>query len=174
MRDDTSSEVGSEDVHGFRGRGPRGGCSGTTWLRLEKSIRAFSIRRRVNDIAKDDCVIELKIIGPDELGTGKVMFKKRLLGSHFLLRVFLGIRPLAVIKMDRKPIIGDQLSSHARLLGISINGPKEYDLAFHRAFVTVPSPSFKQKPPSPMFVLAYSIPVTGSALSFAITAIVIG
>jgi len=53
-------------------------------------------------------------------------------------------------------------------------GPREKHFAFHEESVTVPSPNFRMKPPSPMFVLAYSMPVLGSALSLAMTAIVIG
>jgi hypothetical protein len=53
-------------------------------------------------------------------------------------------------------------------------GPREKQRAFHEPFVTVPSPNLSTKPPSPMVVLAYSMPVFGAALSLAMTAIVIG
>ena len=53
-------------------------------------------------------------------------------------------------------------------------GPQKNSLAFHFALVTVPSPSLRMKPPSPIWVLLYSIPVFASALSLAITARVIG
>jgi len=52
-------------------------------------------------------------------------------------------------------------------------GPWKNDFAFQVAFVTVPSPSFRMKPPSPI-LLVYSMPVFGSALSLARTAIVSG
>jgi len=53
-------------------------------------------------------------------------------------------------------------------------GPWEKHFAFQEPSVTVPSANLRMKPPSPMFVLAYSMPVFGSALSRASTAIVIG
>jgi hypothetical protein len=54
-----------------------------------------------------------------------------------------------------------------------LTGPWKKFLAFHVALVTVPSANFRQKPPSPMLV-PYSMPVLGSALSLASTAMVIG
>jgi len=53
-------------------------------------------------------------------------------------------------------------------------GPREKHFAFQEPSVTVPSANLRMKPPSPTFVFAYSIPVSGSALSRAMTAIVIG
>ncbi|MHC4925419.1 MAG: hypothetical protein ACYTG4_15285, partial [Planctomycetota bacterium] len=53
-------------------------------------------------------------------------------------------------------------------------GPWKKFFAFHLVLVTVPSPNFRMKPPSPVLVLLYSIPVSGWPLSRAITAMVMG
>ena len=67
------------------------------------------------------------------------------------------------VLLERHIVEGLLGGSMAHCYGHSFSDPLTR-LAFQRALVTVPSPSFRTNPPSPMLVLAYSIPVLGSAL----------
>ncbi len=80
---------------------------------------------RLDDVSKDDGVIQFDVVTPDELSTLEVMFEEWLLGCNCFLRVDLGLRPLAIVEVNGKPVLGNRLFLDTRILGVSVDRPHE-------------------------------------------------
>lgn len=76
----------------------------------------------IDTSAEDDRVVEIQISRPDELRTFKVRFIVGRFGVNPLLGVLGGVRPVAVIKLDRKPICRDRGVLDSRVFNLAVQG----------------------------------------------------
>jgi hypothetical protein len=88
-------------------------------------VRAFlSVWGQVDTFTEKHEIIELYILGPNELGALEIIVVISLLGFNFILGILFGVRPRTVIEIDSEPIFRQGSVLYSRILRIAPERPR--------------------------------------------------